>query len=423
MIHIGGMIGGGVSQSRSKTLGCDLPFLRKFRNDHDRRDFIATGSACGVAAAFSAPIGGTLFAMEETSSFWSHTITWRTLFSCIVAAFTVDFVALHSTSATNSASVLSHVAIFQVQGATRATYFLWELIPFFILGIVGGVAGPAFIKINSLVTAFRMRNIGPRPLYRALEVLFFLLVWTVLVQYAPLLVECQDVPTSSKENWELNLLLQWTCPPGQYNGLASLFSISQTNALRALLKQQASTDFSLGTLVLFSLIYFFGASIIAGSTLVSGLMVPFLLIGAGYGRLAGQVVQTIVGTAWPIEVGLYAVIGATSFFGGVSRMTISLSVIMLEITGNTSLLLPIMITAMVSKWVGTMFRRSREAYCCYLWLALLHPSQFHLAVYQTHHFPPDAHQPARRQLFAPAVRHSDWHPVDSVSRRRAGANL
>jgi H+/Cl- antiporter ClcA len=227
---------------------------------------------------------------------------------------------------------------------------------------VGGVAGPAFIKINSLVTAFRMRNIGPRPLYRALEVLFFLLVWTVLVQYAPLLVECLDVPTSSKENWELNLLLQWTCPPGQYNGLASLLSVSQTNALRALLKQQASTDFSLATLILFSLIYFFGAALIAGSTLVSGLMVPFLLVGAGYGRLVGQVVQTIVGTAWPIEVGLYAVIGATSFFGGVSRMTISLSVIMLEITGNMSLLLPIMITAMVSKWVGTMFRRWWESF-------------------------------------------------------------
>lgn len=64
MIHIGGIIGGGVSQSKSKTLGCELHFLRKFHNDHDRRDYIAMGAACGVASAFGAPAGGLLFAME-----------------------------------------------------------------------------------------------------------------------------------------------------------------------------------------------------------------------------------------------------------------------------------------------------------------------------------------------------------------------
>lgn len=65
MIHMGAMIGAGVSQMRSKTLGCGLPFMKRFRNLRDKRDFITAGVAAGVAAAFGAPVGGLLFCFEE----------------------------------------------------------------------------------------------------------------------------------------------------------------------------------------------------------------------------------------------------------------------------------------------------------------------------------------------------------------------
>lgn len=72
MIHMGGMVGAGLSQGRSATLGIDLPVFERFRNVKSRRDFITGGVACGVAAAFGAPVGGLLFAMEEVASFWSQ---------------------------------------------------------------------------------------------------------------------------------------------------------------------------------------------------------------------------------------------------------------------------------------------------------------------------------------------------------------
>lgn len=82
-----------------------------------------------------------------------------------------------------------------------------------------------------------------------------------------------------------------------------------------------------------------------GCKVPSGIIIPALDAGALFGRLIGQLIPNI-------SPGIFAMVGAASFLAGVSRMTVSLAVIMFELTGEVDYIPPFMIAIMVSKWVA-----------------------------------------------------------------------
>ena len=51
----------------------------------------------------------------------------------------------------------------------------------------------------------------------------------------------------------------------------------------------------------------------------------------------------------------YAVIGASGFLGGATRMTISITVLIMETTGSLQLLVPIMLTVLCAKFTADLF--------------------------------------------------------------------
>jgi H+/Cl- antiporter ClcA len=56
--------------------------------------------------------------------------------------------------------------------------------------------------------------------------------------------------------------------------------------------------------------------------------VPGILVGCAFGRFAGQLIQLYISSS--VRPGTYALIGAASMLGGVTRITICLTVILIE---------------------------------------------------------------------------------------------
>lgn len=71
-----------------------------------------------------------------------------------------------------------------------------------------------------------------------------------------------------------------------------------------------------------------------GIAVPSGLFVPCIVIGAAWGRLTGALLANRYPDQEWADPGKYALIGAAAMLAGVVRMTISLTVIIIEATGN-----------------------------------------------------------------------------------------
>ncbi|OXB64348.1 hypothetical protein ASZ78_009931, partial [Callipepla squamata] len=372
MIHSGAVVGAGLPQFQSislRKIQFNFPY---FRSDRDKRDFVSAGAAAGVAAAFGAPIGGTLFSLEEGSSFWNQGLTWKVLFCSMAATFTLNFF--------RSGIQFGSWGSFQLPGLLNFGEFkcsesdkkchLWTAVDlgfFILMGIVGGLLGATFNCLNKRLAKYRMRNVHPKPkLVRVLESLLVSLTTTVVVFVASMVLgECRQMSsTSHTDNDTLSLqgmsedvnssIKTFFCPNETYNDMATLFFNPQESAILQLFHQDGT--FSPVTLSLFFLLYFLLSCWTYGISVPSGLFVPSLLCGAAFGRLVANLLKSYIGLDH-IYSGTFALIGAAAFLGGVVRMTISLTVILIESTNEITYGLPIMITLMVAKWTGDFFNK------------------------------------------------------------------
>ena len=95
-----------------------------------------------------------------------------------------------------------------------------------------------------------------------------------------------------------------------------------------------------------------------GIPVPSGLFIPAIITGATYGRIIGMVMRSLNSDLSQLDEGLYAILGAASFLGGSMRMTVSICVILLELTNNLLMLPLTMLVLLISKTIGDMFNHS-----------------------------------------------------------------
>ena len=141
-------------------------FPKYGRNEAKKREILSAASAAGVAIAFGAPIGGVMFSLEEVSYYFPLKTLWRSFFCALVAAFVLQSINPFGND---------HSVLFYVEYSTPWMFF--ELIPFLLLGVIGGLVGAAFIKGNITWCKFRKTSrLGQWPVW---EVIFVALATAV----------------------------------------------------------------------------------------------------------------------------------------------------------------------------------------------------------------------------------------------------
>ncbi|KAI9202265.1 chloride channel [Polychytrium aggregatum] len=301
-------------------------------NGAKQREVLSAAVAAGISVSFGTPIGGVLFSLEEISSYFPYQTMWRSFFCAMVAAISLQLMNPFRTG---------KLVPFQV--TYNRDWHGFELIFFAILGILGGIFGALFIKINLRFEAIRRNSVLTS--WPIAEVTLMSLI-TSVVCYAHIYLRVNTVEFLS------NLFRECKEVDSDFHGLCIE---SFTGSTVILLLVAAAIKIAL-TIVTF------------GMKVPGGILVPTMAIGACVGRALGIIVQSMQ-RSYPdlfffaecssssecVTPGIYAVIGAAAALSGVTRMTVSLTVIMFELTGALSFVLPIMITIMISKWVANAY--------------------------------------------------------------------
>jgi chloride channel 7 len=303
----------------------------------------------------SSSVGGVLFALEEGASFWSSSLTFRTFFCAMVTMLTVNIVFQSNGFGVSPTSELFVFGEFVELKAGVTNFRTYELFIFIIMGVTGGLIGAMFNHVHLRIAAYYGTHMAT-PKQKVLRVVLFTIAMCCVSFIIPLMWQkCTKLPTDEETaSWgpdelaALARLVQYQCKAGHYNELASLYFVGANQCIQVLFhfREYTGTNFatfSAGPLVIFFVSYFGMVTLTGGLAIPMGLFVPSLVAGAAYGRLWGH----LLNLWFPHSVadsGTYALMGSAAINGGVTRLALAMTIIMLETAGNMTYLLPLMVT-------------------------------------------------------------------------------
>lgn len=305
-------------------------FEKYRRNASKTREILSASAAAGVAVAFGSPIGGVLFSLEEMSNYFPLKTMWRSYFCALVATAVLAAMNPFRTG---------QLVMFQV--SYDRDWHFFEIVFYIILGIFGGLYGAFVIKWNLRVQAFRKKYLAK---YAVMEATL-LALGTAIIAYPNAFLRIDM--TESME------ILFLECEGGEdYAGLC----------------EPDKRFANIMSLVIATVLRIFLVIISYGCKVPAGIFVPSMAIGASFGRFVGIIVQALheaspdsafFSACKPdepcITPGTYAFLGAAAALSGIMHITISVVVIMFELTGALTYILPTMIVVGVTKAVSELF--------------------------------------------------------------------
>jgi CIC family chloride channel protein len=266
-------------------------------SDERVRNLVACGAAGGIAATFNAPIAGVIFSLEV-----------------ILQEFSVGYFSTVVISSV-TASVISRIVLGDVPAFPVPSYSLatvWELPLYAVLGVLAALVATAFVfvlyKSEDLFDAWRF----PEYLKPAVGGLGIGVIGLLLPQV--LGVGYEAIGNALLNPHDLTLLV---------------------------------------TLMLVKLV---ATSLTLGSGGSGGVFAPSLFMGAMLGGAYGVAVhQAFPGVT--ASGGAYAVVGMAAVFAGAARAPITAILIMFEMTDDYLIILPLMLSTVVSTLLAEHLNR------------------------------------------------------------------
>lgn len=300
-------IGGSLSIAANMVLGREGPTIQMGGNlgemlgeyaniNRNRRDIlVAAGAAAGLATAFNAPLAGVLFVIEEMrEAFKFSFINFKMVALCAVSATVV----LHLMIGANAAIPM---AVFQLPSLVS----LWL---FWIFGIVLGFAGLLFNKV----------------LIKTLYWLDTLPIWVKFL-YVPI--------------------------TGFLVGLLAIWGPQAVGGGYDIIEQGLTNPLSLSLLLLLFVVRFVATIGCYATGVPGGIFAPLLALGALLGFAGYSFFEMVFPIfAWDksIHAGMFAVAGMGALFSACIRAPITGIVLIVEMTQNYQLILPLMVSCLTS---------------------------------------------------------------------------
>uniref|UniRef100_A0A674F435 Chloride channel, voltage-sensitive 1a n=1 Tax=Salmo trutta TaxID=8032 RepID=A0A674F435_SALTR len=291
-------------------------------------DILTVGCAVGVGCCFGTPLGGVLFSIEVTSTYFAVRNYWRGYFAATFSAFIFRVLSVFNKDA------VTITALFRTKFRMDFPFDLQELPAFAIIGVESRKRMAVFNPYS-----FTSRLIFPGVVTLVIATLTFPPGFGQFMAGELMPRECIN---SLFDNFTWTKI--WGSPPPPGLGRSSAWLHADVSVFVILL--------------LFFVMKFWMSAVSTTMPIPSGAFMPVFILGASFGRLVGEIMAALFphgilfdGILYRIIPGGYAVIGAAALTGAVTH-TVSTAVICFELTGQISHILPMMVAVILANMVA-----------------------------------------------------------------------
>jgi chloride channel protein, CIC family len=255
------------------------------------------GAAAGLAAAFNAPISAVVFVIEEVIGTWSAGVLGAIVLSAVSSVVTMRWFLGPESLFRVPPIVLAHPA---------------ELVAYAVLGLAGGAISLLFLKWISYA----------RP-------------------------RLQRLPRASR-------YIQ-PAIAGLIIGLIGIKLPQVMGAGYAVIDQALHGQFTWKLLFLLAVIKIFATGISFLSGTPGGMFAPVLFIGAMLGGSVGAMEHHFF-PHLTVTIATFALVGMGTFFAGFLRVPITSIFMVVELSGNYSAALPVMVSSLIAYFISRRFQ-------------------------------------------------------------------